>query len=408
MADEVLLVVDDEAMNRDMLARRLGKEGFTILTAAGGRQALDLVESQRVDLVLLDLMMPELSGIEVLGRLRASHPATRLPVIMVSAAGDSAQIVEALNLGANDYVTKPVNLPVLLARVQSQLARRREAGPFRVELGAMVGPYRVEALLGQGAMATVYRAQDTRLDRPVALKVLSTEMALSEVQVERFMREARALARVRHPGVVAIYEIGSTPCHYLAMELVRGQTLERYLDGDALPPRKAASLLRQIASALAEVHEHGILHRDLKPGNLLVDEAGNAHLTDFGLARMAEAETSLTRSGTLLGTPQYMAPEQVDGSLGPVDERTDLYALGLILSELLTGRPALQGASLSSLLYEIVNRDPVPPSEGNPKVPPELDALCLRLQAQDPAERYASAREVVRELDRFLAGAPVG
>lgn len=404
---DVLLVVDDDAMNRDMLSRRLQREGFEVLVAEGGREALEVLSSQRVDLLLLDLMMPEVSGLDVLAEVRRQRSATELPVIMVSAASDSSAIVEALNLGANDYVTKPVNLPVALARVQSQLARRREAGTpaaLQVEPGAMVNQYRVEALLGKGGMASVYRALDTRLDRPVALKVLSAEAGLTSLQIERFTREARASARVRHPGVVAVYEVASTPCHYIAMELVRGETLDRFLDHRPLPPRRAAVLLRGIASALAEVHEHGILHRDLKPSNIMVDEAGAVHLTDFGLAKVIEGELDLTRSGTLLGTPQYMAPELVDGTLGSVGERTDLYALGLILHELLTGEPALQGRTLASLLYEILNREPQAPSELNPEVPRELDELCLGLQARDPRDRPASAREVVQALERYLAG----
>ena len=302
-------------------------------------------------------------------------------------------------------MTKPVNLPVLLARVQGQLARRREAGPFKVEIGGMVGPYRVDSLLGQGGMATVYEASDTRLGRPVALKILSAEMSATPLQVERFLREARALARVRHPGVVAIYEVASSPCYYLAMELVRGRTLDHFLEGRALPPRQAAALARQVALALQEVHRHGILHRDLKPSNLILDGAGEVHLMDFGLARIVDADTSLTRSGTLLGTPQYMAPEQVDERLGPVGPKTDLHALGLILYELLTGCPPLKGRTVSTLLYEILQRTPEAPSLKNPEVPPALDALCLRLQARKPEDRCADAAEVVRELDRFLRSA---
>ncbi len=406
MAGEVLLVVDDEAMNRDMLSRRLVREGFAVLVAEGGQQALDMVAAQAIDLVLLDVMMPEMTGVEVLQRLRSDHPPTRLPVIMVSAAGDSPQVVQALDQGANDYVTKPVNMPVLLARIQSQLARCREVRPFKAEIGSMVGPYRLEALLGRGGMATVFQATDTRLARPVALKILAAELARSEVQVERFVREARSIARVRHPGVVAIYEIGSTPCHFLAMELVRGQTLDRHLGGRPLPTREAVRIARDVARALAEVHRHGILHRDLKPTNLMIDESGGVHLVDFGLARNAEADTSLTTTGCVMGTPQYMAPEQVDHLLGPVDCRTDLFALGLVLHEMLTGNPARLGRALSKLIVEILKRPPGAPSLQNPQVPPELDGLCLRLLAHRPEDRYAQACEVAEALDRLLEAWP--
>lgn len=402
MAGEVLLVVDDEAPNRDMLSRRLRREGFEVLVAQGGREALDLLASNPVDLVLLDLMMPEMSGTSTLQELRRRPSGGSVPVIMVSAAGDSPHIVEALNLGADDYVTKPVNMPVLLARIESQLKRRRQTGPFKAEPGAMLGSYRLEALLGKGAMATVFRATDTRLDRAVALKILAPEMAVLPVQVERFLREARALARVRHPGVVRVFEVGSTPCHYLAMELIRGRTLEEFQAGEPLPYRQAARIAREVALALVEVHSHGILHRDLKPSNLMMDQEGRVRLMDFGLARIAEAETALTRSGTMVGTPQYMAPEQIDPGVGPVDARTDLHALGLILYELLTGTPALQGRTLSNLIFEILKREPEPPSRRVGGIPPGLDELCLRLQAPRPADRPAEASQVARDLEIFI------
>ncbi len=402
MAGELVLVVDDEALNRDMLSRRLRREGFEVLLAEGGRQALEMLGSHPVDLVLLDLMMPEMSGTQVLQELRRTWSAEAVPVLMVSAAGDGPHIVEALNLGADDYVTKPVNMPVLLARIESQLKRRRQARPFKAEPGAMVGPYRLESRLGQGAMATVFRATDTRLEREVAVKILSPEMASSTVQVERFLREARALARVRHPGVVEVFEVGSTPCHFLAMELVQGRTLEDHQAGQPLPYREAARIAREVALALVAVHNHGILHRDLKPSNLMIDQEGRVHLMDFGLARIAEAETALTRSGTMVGTPQYMAPEQIDPGMGAVDGRTDLHALGLILYELLTGTPALQGRSLSNLILEILKREPQAPSQRVGGIPPGLDALCLHLQAPRPEERPAEASQVARELEAFL------
>lgn len=403
MAGERILVVDDEALNRDMLSRRLKREGFQVLLAEGGRQALEILAAHPVDLVLLDLMMPEMSGTQVLQEVRRTWAAEALPVLMVSAAGDSPHIVEALNLGADDYVTKPVNMPVLLARVESQLKRRRDRRPFKAELGALVGPYRLEARLGQGAMATVFRAMDTRLDREVAVKILSPEMASSTVQVERFLREARALAQVRHPGVVAVFEVGSTPCHFLAMELVRGRTLEEHQAGQPLPACEAARIAREVALALVAVHNHGILHRDLKPSNLMIDHEGRVRLMDFGLARIAEAETALTHSGTMVGTPQYMAPEQIDPEIGKVDGRTDLHALGLILYELLTGTPALQGRTLSNLILEILKREPQAPSTRVGGIPPGLDSLCLRLQARRPEDRPTGPLQVARELEAFLA-----
>ena len=257
MAGEVLLVVDDEAMNRDMLSRRLQREGFRVLVAEDGRQALDLVRGQPVDLVLLDVMMPEMTGVEVLQELRAVHPPARLPVIMVSAAGDSPHVVQALDQGANDYVTKPVNMPVLLARIQSQLARCREARPFKAEVGAVVGPYRLESVLGRGGMATVFMATDTRLARPVALKVLAPELARSEV---RSSFVGRPVHRQCAPPGWSPSARSARTLSLLAMELVQGKTLERLCRAVRCRPGGPSGSLA-MALALAEVHRHGILPR---------------------------------------------------------------------------------------------------------------------------------------------------
>lgn len=398
-----MLVVDDEAMNRDMLSRRLVREGFAAVPVASGAEALEYMQEHHVDLVLLDVMMPEMSGVEMLTRLREDYSSAVLPVIMVSAASDSAQVVEALNCGANDYVTKPVNMPVLLARVQSQLARRQEAGPFKVVVGGLVGSYKVVSEIGQGGMATVYKAIDTRLKRLVALKVLHAEQAASEEQRERFVREAKSLARVSHPQVAAIYEVASVPCHFIAMELLEWPTLAQCLETSRLSVHTAVDYALQIAEALAAVHAHGILHRDLKPANMVVDSHQRLHIMDFGLAKITtDNDLSLTVPGTILGTPQYMAPEQVDDTIGPVCVQTDLYALGLILHQMLTRNPVLKGTSLHSLLFEIVTRVPERPSVVNPCVPPSVDELCLRLEAPKPEDRFATASEVVSQLQQIL------
>lgn len=400
----VVLLVDDDEVVRDLLGMALEDAGFQVLHAPEGDAALRLLGDQHVDLVLLDMRMPGKSGLEVLAELRRRHSAVQLPVLMVSAADDSAGVVEALNAGANDYVTKPVDLKVTLARVQGQLARRRESQPLPVQLqpGARFLHYDVQERLGQGSVGTVYRAVDTRLERSVALKVLSPAATSDPEQVERFSREARALARVRHPNVIGVFDFGSTPVPFLVMELVEGGSLEVAM-GVRWQVGRAVAAARAVAQGLAACHAEGILHRDLKPSNILLDRRGGVRLTDFGLAkRLTDVDVHLTRTGAIVGTPQYMAPEQLDAALGPVGVRTDLHALGLILYELLTGQLAMQGESLAHMLYEILHRRPARPSAIVDGLPPALDELCLALQAREPSARPATAEQV----DEILATCP--
>ncbi|MCE7871670.1 response regulator [bacterium CPR1] len=396
---ELLLVVDDNPDNREVLGRRLERKGYQVLLAEDGKKALELVDNHPVDLILLDIMMPEVSGLDVLRTVRYNKPAHELPIIMVSAVGESDMVVEALNMGANDYVTKPVDFPVTLARIQSQLARRRDQQlaplapdpTFEVTVGGMLGPYKIDEKLGEGGFGSVYRGFDPRLQRPVAIKVIAREIVTDDEALKRFMLEARAVAKLQHPNVTSIYDLGTTPTAYIVMELVRGETLE-----DVAKPMDPAEVGRigvQVCDALAVVHEAGIVHRDLKPANLMLDEAGTIHLMDFGLAKLADSAVKLTQSGYAMGTPTHMAPEQIDETVGKSDGRTDLYAMGVILYELLTGELPFVGG-MHALLTGILTKKPVPPRSINPNVPESLEAICLKALAKKPDERYQTAQEL--------------
>jgi serine/threonine protein kinase len=400
---ELLLVVDDNPDNREVLGRRLERKGYQVLMAEDGKKALELVDNHPIDLILLDIMMPEVSGLDVLRTVRYNKPAHELPIIMVSAVGESDMVVEALNMGANDYVTKPVDFPVTLARIQSQLARRRDQvlaplapdPTFEVTVGGMLGPYKIEEKLGEGGFGSVFRGFDTRLQRPVAVKVIAREIVTDEEALKRFMLEARAVAKLQHPNVTSIYDLGTTPTAYIVMELVRGETLE-----DVAKPMDPAEIGRigvQVCDALAVVHEAGIVHRDLKPANLMLDATGKIHLMDFGLAKLADSAVKLTQSGYAMGTPTHMAPEQIDETVGKPDARTDLYAMGVILYELLTGELPFVGG-MHALLTGILTKQPLPPRSINPNVPPLLEAICLKAMAKKPDERYQTAQELAQSL----------
>ncbi len=404
MANETILVVDDEELNRKMLSKRLKRSGYEVFLASNGQEALDTVKSPaRIDMVLLDIMMPGMDGFETLQHIREIRNDVELPVIMLTALGDSGSIVKALNGGASDYVTKPINFEILTARMQSRLAIRSAAmaqqqQPFVVEVGTELGNYKLKEELGEGATSVVYLAEDLRLHRKVAVKILKNDFCENDEAMKRFEREAKSIASIDHPGVVGIYEISRKPCCYLAMEYLQGTGMDDIIGDRPLPVEKAVNLTRQIADILVAVHEKKIIHRDLKPQNLIVDNEGQVHLMDFGAAKNDNVNSNLTKAGAIVGTPRYMAPEQLDASFGEICEATDLFPLGLMLYEMLTGLPALHGDSLYMLINELIYRKPCSAAERNPAVPPALDKLCLQLQATKPTERPATSAQVRDEL----------
>jgi EAL domain-containing protein (putative c-di-GMP-specific phosphodiesterase class I)/CheY-like chemotaxis protein len=259
------------------------------------------------------------------------------------------------------------------------------------DVGMMLGHYRLDGLLGQGGLGKVFLATDTRLLRSVALKVC-LDRELSAGTLDRFVQEARALARVQHPGVVTIYEIGLEPCHYIVMEVLAGLGLDQALDKDgALPPRQAVEYTIQILEALQAVHAKGIVHRDLKPSNIMLDDAGRLRIMDFGIAKILEDDTKITQTGHFCGTPQYMAPEQIDSTMGGIDARADLFAVGTILYEMLTGQPTVTATGLNQILTALLLKVPSSPSELNPRVPKEISDLCMHALLKPKDQRFQSA-----------------
>ncbi len=546
-----LLVVDDNEMNRDMLARRLHQKGFSVATAVGGGEALRMIDAEPFDLVLLDVMMPEISGLDVLRMLRSTRSVTDLPVIMATAKDQSHDVVEALRLGANDYVTKPLDFNVVLARVETQLslkrasdevkrlndelrgaqeriawlmessanalsdvgawarvvaieltkalaarriviwnaaddiprgetwpdlpspealraaanarrfivkgdttvvpvtgmsgdvfgalliegkagqwseaetrlitsfayqlggatelqqtrtelaeaeertrARRQELAAQGIEIvqicsickrcfGAasqtcdddgqplesprfipyIIGErYRLVSLIGQGGMGMVFHSYDQRLDRNVAIKIISADHFDDPSVRMRFEQEARAAARIGHIGVATIYDSGELPdgSGFIIMERLHGcdlgQLIRQYGPGT---PWQVASLLRQASAALHAAHAAGLLHRDIKPENIFLEErAGGfgAKLLDFGIAKPIDLDTNLTRGGTILGTPAYMAPEQLSGKT--LDARSDIYSFAAVAYEALVGRAVTLEKTLGKVIIDVIQNDP--------------------------------------------------
>jgi len=282
-----------------------------------------------------------------------------------------------------------------------------DAGSHETELPQVPG-YRVEGELGRGGMGVVYRAWHLRLDRAVALKMLLAGAYARPTDRERFMREAQAVAGLKHPNIVHVYDVGEVAGRpYFTMELVDGGSLGGRIDGIPQPARQAAALVATLADAVGAAHHCGIVHRDLKPGNILLTAAGTPMITDFGLARRLEGDGDLTLIGLPVGTPSYMAPEQARGDKAAIGPATDLYALGAILYELLTGRPPFRGESATATLRLVMADDPVPPSRLNPRAPRDLETICLKCLEKDPRQRYPSAAALAEDLRRFLRSEPV-
>jgi len=271
------------------------------------------------------------------------------------------------------------------------------------------GDYELLGEIAHGGMGVVYRAHHTKLDRTVALKMLLLGIRASPEAVQRFQREAQAAARLRHPGIVAIHEVGEVQGQaFFAMDLVEGRNLAQVIGGRPLNALQAATYARSIAEAVHYAHQHGILHRDLKPSNVLIDSTDDqVRLTDFGLAKQLEQHSDLTLSGQVLGSPNHMSPEMAAGKHQQVGPPTDIYSLGAILYELLTGRPPFLADSMQETLLKIRDVEPLPPRVLNRRVPRDLETICLKCLQKEPAQRYPRADEVAAELDRFLNGQPI-
>ncbi len=270
------------------------------------------------------------------------------------------------------------------------------------------GDYEIRGELGSGAMGVVYKARQISLNRLVALKMIRAGALAGEAELRRFQNEAEAVARLDHPHIVPIHEVGEHDGkRYFSMKLIGGPCLSQTLASYTANPQNAAKLMVTIAEAVHHAHQRGILHRDLKPSNILLDEQGQPHVSDFGLAKQVKGDGSLTDSGAVLGTPAYMAPEQAAGSKRLVTTLSDVYGLGAVLYALLTGKPPFGGDSVMETLDRVRQQPPVPPSRLNPKLPRDLEVICLKCLDKDPQRRYPSAQALAAELRRFLGGEPI-
>ena len=406
---------------------------FEALWAQGQRPALEGLlphdPAQRLPLLI------ELVHVELELRLKAGEPARveeyleRFPEL----AGEAAVVRELLvaeyaqrarrepNLSAAEYVGR---FPHWQAQLEQALAPAPPgdgspasavtryatlvcSAPVPSARWPAIPGYEILGELGRGGMGVVYKAWQLSLKRVVALKVVRAGAGPEDLA--RFRTEAEAAARLRHPGIVPIHEVGEAAGQpYLTLEYVEGGSLSKRLDGTPWQGRRAAALVRALAEAVQHAHQQGVVHRDLKPGNVLLDGEGRARVSDFGLAKLLQGGSDEhTRTGAVLGTPCYMSPEQASGRAHETGPATDVHALGVLLYELLTGRPPFRGESAEETMQLVRAGDPVPPRRLHPQVGRDLEVICLKCLRKAPADRYASAADLAADLDRFEAGQPI-
>ena len=313
-----------------------------------------------------------------------------------------------LESGLGLFADEPVAGVVDHGHEDGVRAHDKKKAPRGGEILSDFGDYELLEEIGRGGQGVVYRAHQKSLNRTVALKVIGLGPWTTEAHLKRFRREAEASAHLEHPGIVPIYEVGERDAQcYFSMKFVAGGQLDDVIRREPIPIRRAVELIAKVARTVHYAHEHGILHRDIKPGNILVDQSGEPHLTDFGLARLVEGDSTITATLDVLGTPSYMAPEQVGGSNGQPTKATDVYGLGAVLYQLLTGQPPFAGGTTYETIKLLLEAEPRPLRLLNPKIDRDLSTICLKCLEKDPQRRYPSAVALAEDLEHWLKHEPI-
>jgi serine/threonine protein kinase/CheY-like chemotaxis protein len=443
-----VLLIEDDPILLQCLVTYLESEKFLVKVASDGIQGLEMALGEMMDMIVLDHDLPSMDGLEICRRLRLS--GMRTPIIMLTGKKkEEIDRILGLELGADDYLLKPIGLRELLARINAVL-RRTDSGsasyptpfprdsdcpscyrpnppgkrfcdhcgtsltapskfsnqeaqtllarPQKLSRGTVfAGRYEIIAELGEGGMGSVFRALDVKLNEEVALKMLHSEIAGDASLVERFRNEVRLARKISHKNVCRLFDLQEDDgILYIAMEYVPGEDLDSLIRRRGpLPVDQAISITEQVAEGLVEAHRLGVIHRDLKPKNIMIDHDGNPKIMDFGIARSQRGDR-ITQTGTVIGTPEYMAPEQLEGEA--VDGRADLYALGIVLYEMLTGQVPFEGKTFLIVALKQKTESPRNPQEINPQIPEALCRLILRCLEKDRTARFPDVGEVLRLL----------
>jgi DNA-binding response OmpR family regulator len=396
----MILIADDDHRVRSVLLHTLALGKLETKAVANGQQVLDAIEEQIPELLVMDVNMPVMNGIEVCRRLRTDERTVDLPIILLSGERSERVMLDGFEGGADDYVTKPFLPDVFLAKVKATLrARHKALGHVTVAdlpPGTWIDDrFHLGARIGAGSMGVVYRARDSEQRVEVAIKIEHSpnREASARDPSRRFRREIEALSQIQHPNVVRMYQAGVFDDHlYYAMQFVDGPSLRARLEAQgALSVRESLRIAAEVAEGLCAVHAAGFVHRDVKPENILLDSKGGVRIGDFGVVFPLELDrTRLTVDGRIVGTLLYMSPEQL--CTREVDHRSDLYSLGLVLFEMLTGKPVRTSSHPAGILIESGSLIPEP-RELDPSIPAAVSELCVKIASPDRDERIQTARE---------------
>lgn len=404
-----LLIADDNPVWRNLISAAVENWGYRIELASDGNEAYELLQSDDPPrLALLDWLMPGMEGVEICRRIKQDPENPFTYIILLTSRDRDEDMIQGLDAGADDYLTKPIVAPLLKSRLTA--ARRIvEAVPPMKWTKPQIEGFDIDHLIGRGAFATVWKGMHRASGKPAAIKIIRADLA-TDLVFERFAREIQVMRKMDHPGIATIYASHlERDLAYYAMELIDGESLANYIARESPRATRIIEMMAMVCDALQHAHDHGVIHRDVKPSNIMVGPDEQPKLVDFGLSKSmfrtkSPVSVNSTHDGAVLGTPLYMSPEQARGDANSVDHRSDLYAVATMLYLFLLREHPHGALSLSreETIDAIANTDPRPATEINPKFNPKLESILSRCLSDDPEERPQSAGQLAQELRDFL------
>ena len=398
-----ILVVDDDEGVREFLSSALEERSYSVSVVSTVKEALDLLKKHTFNIVLSDVKMPGESGMNFLSVCKKYYPKTS--IIMITGAPNVEDAVKSVKDGAFDYLSKPIPVNKLYERVEAALDKHSSTLDSSSSTPKLASPnssnqgYNVIKTLGAGTMGVVLLVEKN--NKRYAMKILRNEYDASDknLKIKRFLREAEILSQINHPNVIKIYEYGISEAEeipYIIMEFMPGKPLNHYMRMFSFTTDQIVSIIRQVSESLNAVHEHNILHRDIKPGNILMTDDIRLKLTDFGIAKVSNSNLTMTKE--ILGSPAYMPPEAFDNQ-SLCDCRSDIFSLGVIAYELLTGVKPFHGETIGEIMNAIKYQRPIEPLKINRNLPPYLQDIVAKMLAKKMEDRFSNVKEIIKALD---------